>query len=208
MWIFCHTAYSDIHFACKKQKGMSLSTCSRDIYVQMTGPDTEAGKFHTSSHCCHTSLCSTSPSLVAVTFHTKVCVSSAQRQLVNWQPGQASTFSSGVSLRVVCTWVWWGVQTHISIELVPSPAQMSKYHGSQNIRQCFVAQMPISTSPEKLRACLWAQAFAPTEAMGLGEYSLGYSPWGSWRQWLLGWKSLLGSQSRAVTDLQRKAGRP
>lgn len=38
--------------------------------------------------------------------------------------------------------------------------------------------------------------------------SPGYSPWGSWRQWLLAWKSLLGSQSMAMIHPQRKAGRP
>lgn len=50
MRIFCHTAHSDIHFACKKHESASLSTCSRVLYIQVMEPNRGAGKFHTSSH--------------------------------------------------------------------------------------------------------------------------------------------------------------
>lgn len=97
--------------------GTLLSTCCRQLYVR--GPDmqTQANSTPPPTSCL-TSLCPASPSLVAVTFHTKVFASLAQRQLVNWQLGQASTFSSGVSVRVVCTWAWLDEQAHVGLVLV------------------------------------------------------------------------------------------
>lgn len=114
---------------------------------------------------CHTSLCPASPSLVAVTFHSKVFASLAQRQLVNWHLGQASTSSSGVSVRVVWTWAWLDVQAHIGLVLVTGTAPSSKYPGSWSVRLCFMAQIPASRAHEELRACLWVQAFVLTKAM-------------------------------------------
>lgn len=151
----------------------------------------------------HTSFCLTSPSLVAVTFHAKIFASLAQRQLVNWQPGQASTFSSGVSMRVVCTWVRWGAQTYIGIELAPGNDQRNKHHESQKwgCVLCPRYQYIANSLPLGFYSCSNIKYWT-------GKYSLGYSPRGSWRQWLSGWKPLLVSQSMAETDLQRKAGRP
>lgn len=132
VWLFCHAAHSDIHSACREHRDTLLSTSSIQLYVQALDPDTQTWANSTPPPTsCHASLCPASPSLVALTFHTKVFASLAQRQLVNWQLGQASTFSSGVSVRVVWTWAWLDVQAHIGLVLVTGTAPSSKYLGDK-----------------------------------------------------------------------------
>lgn len=136
VWLFCHTAHSDVHSACREHRETLSSQCllsthSRQLYVQALGPDMQTGQIPSLFPPATTqSLCPASPSLVAVTFHTKVFASLAQRQLENWQLGQASTFSSGISVRVVRTWAWLDVPAHIVLMLVTGTAPNSKYPGS------------------------------------------------------------------------------